>query len=188
MTNLLTLSGPASLELLVDKGPSGERGNNIFLSRGNPNVSANLSASPILGDLCIDIDTASVTYLFLYYYESPGLWSPKLRLIPNSASKIENAVFVNGQSSINVNVALPPGSPVSGDIAERLDIQYSIANDTALSTQVQNPMSSSFYVASISVTNSIVTLALVFSAVELLNTSWVPLQGQKSIHLVITVV
>jgi len=194
--------GPNSIFVVVDKGASGVRGNNIFVSQGEPN--SNLSGDFVEGDLAIDISTSSPTYLFVYRYETriinsfpitawylnliDGSAQSIVRLIPNSASRNANTTFVQGQAVVTVQIAIPAAFSNGGSLTESLDIQYSIVNDTDISTDAQNPISSFFAVTNSSVVNNVATLELAFSAIELNSGSWIPLQGQKTIHLVITVV
>lgn len=194
--------GPNSTSVVVDKGARGVRGNNIFVSQGEPN--SNLSGDFVEGDLAIDISTSSTTYLFVYRYETRLVsgnaliaWYLNLiddsaqsivRLIPNSASRNANTTFVQGQAAVTVQIAIPAAFSNGGSLTESLDIQYNIVNDTNQSTDIQNPISSFFAVTNSSIANNVATLELAFSAVELISGSWIPLQGQKTIHLVITVV
>lgn len=206
MVDLSTLSGPSSVQVVVDKGSKGERGNNILLSRGNPNIPGNLQGTPIEFDLAIDIDSSSPTYLFLYRYMDTEVssdpliitlaWQPLLRLIPNSIAINQDTVFQNGLTQVTVQVPIPPGVnlpdvPGVNDIPQLLDIQHSIVNQISETTDVQNPIASNLVIANdedISINNGIVTLTLTIGGVEILGDVSLPIQGSKTIHLVITVV
>ena len=61
-------------------------------------------------------------------------------------------------------------------------------NDVGVSTDIQNPISSFFAITGSSIVNNVASIDLAFSAVEFNQGFWVPVQGQKTIHLVITVV
>lgn len=201
MTDLSEFYGPASVKVFTDKGETGVRGNNIFVSNGDPNT--NLNGDFVEGDIAIDIDPASTTYLFAYRYESrvlgglsvaawyinliEGSSQSILRLIPNSTSKNVNAAFTAGNSSITVQFPIPP-SFNGGTLNNRIDVQYNITNDLNVSSDIQNPISSFFAITSSSVSNGIATIELFFSATEYSEGVWSPLEGQKTIHLVITVV
>lgn len=123
------MSGPAGVSVIVDKGQTGVRGNNILLSKGNPNIPGNLSIQPIDMDLAIDIDRSSPTYLFLYRLENL-LWKPLFRLVPNSVSLNEEAFFINGQANLSLQIPIPPGIDIGPNILEKIDIQYSLASYT----------------------------------------------------------
>lgn len=146
--------------------------------------------------MAIDTDPASLTYLFLFYYELVTLdpilgikqliWVPKLRLIPNSISKNVDTTFVNGIAQVNLQLPIPPG--FQGDVQSSLFLQYSIANKISLTTDLQNPVSGFFGLAGVSVVNGIANLDIIFSMLEYNSGFWLPLQGEKTVHLVITVV
>ena len=198
MDTLSELSGPSSVVVESDIGIEGRRSSTILLSSGDPNVPGNLQSliPPLQYDLAIDTDPASLTYLFLFYYElvtiDPILgiqqlvWMPKLRLIPNSVSKNADTTFTAGVGVVNLQLPIPPG--FQGDISDSLFIQHDIANRIALSTALQNPISSFFAVTGLSVVGGIANLQLTFFAIEYNSGIWIPLQGEKTVHLVITVV
>lgn len=201
MTDLSEFYGPSSVKVFTDKGNTGVRANNIFVSSGEPNT--NLTGDFVEGDMAIDIDASSTTYLFVYRYETrivsgssitawyinliDGSAQSVLRLIPNSTSKNIDATFVGGQATITVQSPIPPNFN-GGDIENSIDIQYNIANDLDITTSVQNPLSSFFAITNSSVSNGIATLEIFFSAVEYDQGVWAPLAGEKTIYLVITVV
>ena len=249
--------GPNSTSVIVDKGTVGLRGNNIFVSQGDPN--SNLSGSFIYGDLAIDISTSSPTYLFMYRYESrliganlvdawylnliEGSSQSILRLIPNSISLNEEVLFVDGSATVSVQIPVPPGIEITGNIADRVDIQYSIAGyteditstpqeadvfeqflaqntvqydagdsyfgedptffDTILDggsepdllpsasipdAAINSPISSFFVVDNANIAQNLINLDVTFNSVFYFGNTWSPLQGDKTIHLVITVV
>ena len=188
MDTLSELSGPSSVVVESDIGKPGIRGNIIHLSDGDPNVSGNIEAEVIQYDLAINIKPGDSGYLFLYYYEN-NAWYPKLRLIPNSLSKNQNVSFVNGQTTASITAAVPPNvviDPLSPQ--DSINLEYNIANRIDLTTNVQNPISSFYAITGLNVTNGFATIDFLFNAVELNSGSWVPLQGEKTLHLVITVV
>lgn len=200
MNNLSELSGPASVLVQTDIGQPGIRGNIIHLSDGDPNTPGNLEQDPIQYDLAINIDTQDTGYLFLYYYDEVVVshgppevkalaWVPKFRLVPNSLSKNENVTFVNGQATASITAPVPPNVSIDTNSPEdSIDLQYNIVNRIDLSTSVQNPISSFFYIDSLTVNNGFATIQFVFNAIELNSGSWVPVVGEKTMHLVITVV
>lgn len=206
MVDLATLSGPSSVQVVVDKGQKGERGNNILLSRGNPNAPGNLQGTPIEFDLAIDIDNTSLSYLFMYRYMNTEIssdpliiglaWEPVLRLIPNSIAINQDVFFQNGSTQVTVQIPIPPGVnlpavPGVEDIPQILDIQHSVVNKIQETTDVQNPIASNLVIASdedIVINGDTVTLTITIGGVEILGGTTLPIQGNKTIHLVITVV
>lgn len=196
MSNLANLGGPSSIVVEADIGQPGIRGNGIFLSEGEPNVPGNIEGTPIQYDLGINADPSDAGYLFLYYYDQvegapPGTlaWIPQFRLIPNALSKNENVTFVNGQATASITSFIPPNVSVDPNSPEdSIDLQYNIVNRIDLTTSVQNPMSSFFFINSFSFNNGLATIEFVFNAIEFNSGFWVPVQGEKTMHLVITVV
>lgn len=249
--------GPNSTSVVVDKGTTGIRGNNIFVSQGEPN--SNLSGNFIHGDLAIDISTSSPTYLFIYRYESRVIsgnsvdaWYLNLiensaqsiiRLIPNSISLNEEVLFVDGSATVSVQLPIPPGIEITGDIADRIDIQHSIADytedinftpqeadifDQFLAQEnveydggdsyfgedpgffdeildggsepdllpsasipeaaINSPISSFFTTDNANIAQGVINLDITFNSIFYFGNNWSPLQGDKTIHLVITVV
>lgn len=188
MNTLSELSGPSSFVVEADIGKPGVRGNIIHLSNGDPNNSANLDAVPIERDLAINVKTSDPAYLFLYYFEN-SVWLPKFRLIPNSLSKNQDVTFVNGQATASITAQIPPNISINPTAPEEnIDLQYNIVNRIDLSTSVQNPISSFFAITNLTVLNGFATVDFVFNAVEFSGGLWVPVQGEKTMHLVITVV
>lgn len=198
MDTLSELSGPTSVVIETDIGPQGRRSSFVLLSKGNPNVPGNIQdpIPPLEYDLAIDTDPNSLTYLFLFYYEltvvDPVLgiqqlvWVPKLRLIPNSVSKNVDTVFVNGLAAVTLQLPIPPG--FQGDLQSSLFIQHNIANKIDVTTSLQNPLSATFAVTGLNVVSGVAIIDMVFSAIEYNSGFWVPIQGEKTIHLAITVV
>lgn len=234
--------GPAGVSLVVDKGQTGTRGNNILISQGNPNVSGNLAVEPIESDLAIDINQDSPSYLYLYRFSNSS-WTPLLRLIPNSISLNKDVLFVDGSATINVQLPVPPGIIITGDVADRVDIQYSIVGytddinynpteadifeqflaDTTIEYDagddyfgedpnffdqiidggsepdilpsasipdeaLNSPIASFFEIDSAVIDQGVVNLQLTFNSILYFGNAWGPFQGEKTLHLVITVV
>lgn len=200
MDNLSEISGPASVLVEADIGQPGIRGNNIILSDGDPNVPGNISQEPIQYDIAVNIKVDDPAYLFLYYYDeiviNPGppevkafAWVPKFRLIPNALSRNVDVTFVNGQATASVTAPIPPNISIDpGAPEENIDLQYNIVNRVDLTTDIQNPFSSFFFINSLSVNNGLATIEFVFNAVELASGFWIPVQGEKTMNMVITVV
>lgn len=196
MDTLSELSGPSAVVVEADIGKPGIRGNIIHLSDGDPNVPGNINADIIRYDIAINIKTEDPGYLFLYYYDqvegAPAgtlAWIPQFRLIPNSLSKNQDVTFVNGQATASITAAIPPNvsiDPLSPQ--DSISLEHNIVNRIDLSTSVQNPISSFYAITGLNVVNGFATIDLLFNAVELNSGSWLPVQGEKTLHLVITVV
>jgi hypothetical protein len=86
--SLTTINGPSTINLQVDLGPKGPRGNYIFSGNGSPDdylTEENFAVfSPQLYDIYVDIDIESVTYGTFYQYlkseEDSYFWEPLAQL------------------------------------------------------------------------------------------------------------
>lgn len=193
VSELSMLGGPHSVVIDVDKGIAGIQGTQFYLSYGNPNIPGLLTGIvPNRYDFCINIDPSDAEYLFLYQYNYvPGTlilaWIPGFKLVPNTVAKNESATFVNGIALIQFQIELPPGySSGTGGIPENYDIQFEISNQAG--TQTQNPVSASYAITGLIVEDGIATINMGLSGIELVSGNWIPLSGDKVVHLIITVV
>lgn len=192
-TSLQLLGGPASVTVDVDKGIAGIPGTQFYLSYGDPNVPGSLvGVVPQRYDVCTNIGPADSEYLFLYQYNYiPGTttlaWIAAFKLTPNTVARNESATFVNGLAAIQFQVELPPGySSGTGGVPENYDIQFEVAN--AAGTTQQNPVSGFYVITGILVEDGIATIDMGFSAIEYASGLWIPVSGEKIVHLIITVV
>jgi hypothetical protein len=184
--DLTVLGGPAKVEVSVDFGPKGERGSNIYAGLGQPNDSdTDLGFTPQVFDMYINILTSDSEYMFLYQYQNVAgvrTWVNLMRLIPNMYSLNNVGTFVSGERQINIPVILiVPLSNVSNLSSANFNIQHSIVNNS-------NPVSSTLSVAELETFNEELTLPLTIKAVEFDGEGWIDLEGQKTVHLFITVV
>jgi hypothetical protein len=177
--DLTVLSGPSTLELLVDIGPTGTRGSKFFVGIGNPNSLSGLGQ--ILNDMYINTAPGS-DYGYLYQYVSePGgsSWVEVLRINPTIYSKIHTVTFASGTSAYagNGSIVIPITdiSTAAGLTAENFNVQHSIQNS--------NPIASSLSSVEISGTDLIISL----EASEYDGT-WGPFDEETSVHIFISVV
>lgn len=191
--SLSTLGGPSSVTVDVDKGIFGIPGTQFYLSNGDPNVPTNLpGVVPRRYDFVINLDPQDADYLVLYQYNFiPGTqvlaWLPGFKLVQNTVARNEAATFDMGVALIQFDIALPTGySSGTGGIPENYDIQFEISNEPG--SVLQSPVSASYLITGLVVNNGIATVSMAFTAVEFASNLWVPLAGNKVIHLIITVV
>ena len=177
--DLTVLSGPETIELLVDIGPTGTRGSKVFVGVGNPN-SVSLSTK-ILNDLYINSAPGS-DYGYLYQYVSePGgdTWVEVLKISPSIYSKNHTVTFASGTSadsgSGTIVVPITDITAVTGLDADNFSVQYSIVNS--------NPLASSLASVTISSTNLVINL----QASEYDGT-WGAFDAEVLVHLFISVV
>ena len=179
--DLTVLSGPEVVELLVDIGPTGTRGNKFFVGLGNPN-SLTLSGK-ILNDLYINSAPGS-DYGYLYQYSSEpgaeiGTWVEVLNITPAIYSKTHTVTFASGTGSHSgsgsIVIPITDITSVSSLTSSNFSVQYSIVNP--------NPLASSVSSVLVSGTDLIVNL----EASEYDGT-WGPLDEEVSVHLFVSVV
>lgn len=177
--DITVLGPPEIVELLVDIGPQGTRGSQIFVGIGDPN-SINIGQTIKLNDLYINTSPGE-NYGYLYQYVSePGnnLWIKVLKINPTLYSKKYSVSFNSGIGNITIpisNIVTVSGTPLTAD---NFAIQYSIAN--------VNPTSSSITVPAL--VGSGTNLVINFSAVESASGIWQDLDGEVTIHLFISIV
>jgi hypothetical protein len=176
--DLTVLSGPETIELLVDIGPTGTRGSKFFVGVGNPN-SVTLSTK-ILNDLYINSAPGS-DYGYLYQYVSqPGgdTWVEVLRLNPIIYSKLHTVTFASGTSAYagggSVVIPITDISTAAGLTAANFNVQYSIQNT--------KPLASSLSSVSISGTDLVINL----EASEYDGT-WDAFYDEVSVHIFVSV-
>ena len=176
--DLTVLAGPATVELLVDIGPTGTRGSKFFVGIGNPNSLSGLGQ--ILNDMYIDTAPGS-NYGYLYQYISePGgsSWVEVLRVSPTIYSKLHTVNFNAGSSAYagtgTIIIPITDISTSAGLTAENFNIQYSIQNT--------NPLASSLSSVQISGTDLVINL----EASEY-NGTWDAFYDEVSVHIFVSV-
>jgi hypothetical protein len=182
--DVVVLGPPETVDVLVDIGPQGARGNKIVVGSGEPNsltTNGVISGQQlILNDLYINASPGSNYGYMFQYISAPGgnTWVEVLRISPAIYSSIQNTEFTDGFASLSI----PITTIVSG-ISSPLEIfNFSIQHQISGT----NPVSSSFQVQPFSESGT--NLIITFNAVEYLDDSWTPLSGEKDIHLFISIV
>lgn len=183
--DLVVLGGPAEISLDVDFGPKGDRGSLIFYGLGKPDENLTLPEDLRPYDTYINASPSDSEYQFLYQYISADggtpSWVKIFKLITNTHSQNYSRNFIDGTASVNVPVSLIVPEGLIGDVpAENFSVQANIIND--------NPVSLSTTVSEIIIEDDQSVLPIAFSAIEYESGSWQNLTGQKTIHLLITMV
>lgn len=179
----ITVLGPPSyVDVLVDVGPTGIRGSQVFVGTGNPNdPNTEIGQTPELNDLFINNATGN-EYSWMYQYVSvPGgnTWTPILKVNPTIYSLMEDAYYVSGTSSINVPISNIVQSGAGNLTASNFSIQFSIGNDKPVSAVIN----------SVTITGATLdTLSISFKALEYDGAAWIDLAGEVTTHLLITIV
>ena len=106
--SLTVLGGPASIGIGLDVGPAGKRGSAIFLSNGDPNIPGNLSQTPDILDLAINVNNLDETYKPVYQYrhvDGVNTWVEVIDLAPGIFAARPNVTFVSGQATIQIPIS-----------------------------------------------------------------------------------
>ena len=180
----ITVLGPPSIiELLVDIGPSGTRGSQVFVGIGDPN-SIVIGQTPLLNDLYINTSPGGeLGYMYQYVSEPGGdTWIKVLDLNPSIYSINYEAIFSAGTTSITIPIAdivEVTGSPLTAD---NFNVQHSITHS--------NPIASSISIPALTGDGS--NLVVDITAVEYSSESgpaeWLELDGYLTVHLVVSIV
>jgi hypothetical protein len=183
--DLTVLGGPAEISVDVDFGPKGDRGSLIFYGLGKPDEISTLPEDLKAYDTYINALTSDDEYQFLYQYISADggtpSWVKIFKLTTNTYSQNYSRNFVDGAASVNIPVSLIVPEGLVGDVpAENFNVQANIIN--------QNPVSLSTTVSEVIIVDDQTVLPLTFSAIEYDSGTWQSLAGQKTIHLLITMV
>jgi hypothetical protein len=175
--DIVVFGPPDVVEVLVDIGPSGTRGSQVFVGVGDPNL-IEIGQTPILNDLYINTSPGS-DYGYLYQYVSePGgdTWIQILKINPTIYSENHLTTYTDGAASVVIPIAdivTVTGTPLT---AENFNVQYSIAHD--------NPVATGMAVPTLVGTN----LTINFTAAEYSGSTWSDFSGEVVTHLFITIV
>jgi hypothetical protein len=181
--DITVLGPPAIVELLVDIGPSGTRGSQVFVGVGDPN-SIVIGQTPLLNDLYINTSPGGeLGYMYQYVSEPGGdTWIKVLDLNPSIYSINYEAIFSAGTTSITIPIAdivEVTGSPLTAD---NFNVQHSITHS--------NPIASSISIPALTGDGS--NLVVDITAVEYSSESgpaeWLELDGYLTVHLVVSIV
>ena len=181
--DITVLGPPAIIELLVDIGPTGTRGSQVFVGVGDPN-SIVIGQTPLLNDLYINTSPGGeLGYMYQYVSEPGGdTWIKVLDLNPSIYSINYEAIFSAGTTSITIPIAdivEVTGSPLTAD---NFNVQHSITHS--------NPIASSISIPALTGDGS--NLVVDITAVEYSSESgpaeWLELDGYLTVHLVVSIV
>ena len=177
--DVTVLGPPNTVEVLVDIGPTGTRGSQVFVGVGDPNVFP-IGQTPLLNDLYINVSPGT-DYGYMYQYVSePGgnVWSQILEISPTLYSKLYATTYVAGVAQVVIpisNIVTVTGSPLASN---NFVVQYSIAHN--------NPTASSITVPAL--VGDGTDLVINFSAIEYTGSVWQNLDEEVTTHLFISIV
>jgi hypothetical protein len=179
--DITVLGGPSKISVDLDIGPTGKRGSYWFVGNGFPNTA---ELSPNLLDMYINVDPQDESYLFLYQYQNAdgvNSWRQILKIIPNFTSKSVVSDFIGGNAQIIIPlISIVPEDLVATVTIDKINVQKSIVNDLPIITTVKS--------LEIITDNQVRALKIIVNAIELNNSNWVEVVGQKVVELLISVV
>jgi hypothetical protein len=181
--DITVLGPPAVVELLVDIGPTGTRGSQVFVGVGDPN-SIEIGQTPLLNDLFINTSPGGeLGYMYQYVSEPGGdTWIKVLDLNPAIYSINYEAIFSAGTTSITIpisDIVDVTGSPLTAD---NFNVQHSITHT--------NPIASSISIPALvgDGSNLVVDITAVEYSSESGPAEWLELDGYLTVHLVVSIV
>lgn len=190
--DLTVFGGPETISLDLDFGPTGDRGSIIIGVQGDPrqtSVANSISQDVQVLDIAIDYSPSSDTYKTVFQnVATPSgdpQWTPVVSLKTNFYSEIKGPL-----TSVLGKITIPPINVTDiYDIEEgtvsssRFNIQYSIS-----SSAISGPLATNLIIKDLITSQGFLALPLEIQGVEYLDGSWVPMTGDKMVHLFITVV
>lgn len=195
MTNIFVSSeetkvigGTANVNVEVDFGPQGDRGNLFLVGYGNPNTIEHSVTLQLL-DLYINVQATDEDYLVMYQYQnSSGVntWVETSKLMTDKFSVIRQVSFTNGEATdpIEFKVSnIVPMSLVSGLTEQNFNIQCTFSHP-------ENPIAHSISINPITIQAGTgdVILPINIHAVEFSGGTWTGLNETAYVHFLITVV
>jgi hypothetical protein len=195
MTNIFVSSddvkvigGTANVNVEVDFGPQGDRGNLFLVGYGNPNTISHSVTLQLL-DLYINVQATDEDYLVMYQYQNVSgvnTWVETATLMTDKFSVIRQVAFTDGTTTSEVDFKvsnIAPLSLVGGLTAENFNIQCTFSDP-------ENPIAHSITVKPLAFQAGTgdQILPVDINAVEFSEGSWVGLNRTVYIHFLITVV
>lgn len=182
------IGGTANVNVELDFGPQGDRGNLFLVGYGDPNTVTHTTDLQTL-DLYINVRTTDEDYLVVYQLQNvngTNTWVDTGKLITDKFSVNRNVSFTDGSATDNINFKVSnivPLSLVSGLTETDFNIQCTFSNPT-------NPIAHSIVVKPITVQAGTGDLILPVSinAAEFSEGAWSAISGTHVVHFLITVV
>jgi hypothetical protein len=185
--DLTVLGGPSVVSVDVDFGPTGDRGSQIFVGNGNPNV-IEIGQTPKIFDLYINLLSSDPEYLNYYQYQNvdgTNVWVRLFSLVPFSKSNKEERTFTDGIATFNIPIAnIVSEIDIESVSSANFNVQYSVSGT--------NPIASGITVGEPSLIFDILSLPITVNAVEYVLSGetliWQPIDEDRLIDLFITMV
>lgn len=188
--DVTVLGPPETVELLLNIGPQGIRGNKIFVGSGDPNsLTSNdtiFGQELELNDIYINA-APGTNYSYMWQYisgPSTNIWTQVLRINPTIYSANYEIEFTAGtgsgvgESSVVIpisSIVTVSGTPLT---AANFNVQYAITNPNGY------PVASSMTIPPLVTDDLVINL----SASEYASGTWQALEGEITVHVFVTVV
>jgi len=182
------IGGTANVNVELDFGPQGDRGNLFLVGYGNPNTVTHSTPLQLL-DLYINVRSTDDDYLVIYQLQNVNdteVWVNTSKLMTDKFSSIRNVAFTDGVATSNVEFKVSnivPTSLLSGLTESSFNVQCTFSNP-------ENPIAHSIVVRPITIqagTEDII-LPISINAVEFSEGAWSAISGTHVVHFLITVV
>jgi hypothetical protein len=182
------IGGTANVNVEVDFGPQGDRGNLFLVGYGDPNGITHSTEVQVL-DLYINIETTDEKYLMIYQLQNVNdteQWEEVSKLTTDKYSTIRDVAFLNGVSEDSEDFKVSniiPASLFSTVSESTFNIQCTFSNPT-------KPIAHSIVVKPITTepVSGDIVLPVSINAAEFSGSSWSGLNGTHKVHFLITVV
>lgn len=182
------IGGTSNVNVNVDFGPQGDRGNLFLVGYGNPNTISHSSTLQLL-DLYINVQATDEDYLVMYQYQNVSgvnTWVETATLMTDKFSVIRQVAFTNGKTTSEVDFKISniaPLSLVGGLTAENFNVQCTFSDP-------ENPIAHSITIKPLAFQSGTgdQILPVGINAVEFSEGTWVGLNRTVYVHFLITVV
>jgi len=182
------IGGTANVNVEVDFGPQGDRGNLFLVGYGDPNTITHSTTVQAL-DLYINVRTTDEDYLVIYQLQNVNgidTWIETSKLMTDKFSVNRTVSFTAGVATDNIDFKISnivPLSLLSGLTESNFNIQCTFSNPT-------KPVAHSIVVKPITIqpaTGDII-LPVSINAAEFSGSAWTAISGTHVVHFLITVV
>lgn len=182
------IGGTANVNVEVDFGAQGDRGNLFLVGYGDPNTITHTTDLQVL-DLYINVRTTDEDYLVIYQLQNVNginTWIETSKLMTDKFSVNRTVSFTSGVATDNIDFKISnivPLSLLSGLTESNFNIQCTFSNPT-------KPIAHSIVVKPITIqpaTGDII-LPVSINAAEFSGSTWTSISGTHVVHFLITVV
>jgi hypothetical protein len=180
------IGGVSNVNVEVDFGPQGDRGNLFLVGLGNPNTISHSVTLQLL-DIYINVQATDEDYLVIYQYQNVSgvnTWVETSKLTTDKFSVNRTVGFVDGVSTNPIDFKVSniiPISLIGGLTAADFNVQCTISHP-------DSPVASSITVLPITIQSGTgdIILPVTVNAAKFSDSEWSSLSGTFTIHFLIT--